>query len=133
MNCSNNTVGNFCEECEDGFFGDASSGGSCQACMCNHPLGSNSIVCDKVELPHVSKAVLMPIMCAYRCLVIVRAMLDLSAESVTPAETASMIRLTAVGVRLNCQRTLYILKNGFSLQLLWSRNRSEGPMQLDNR
>ncbi|XP_065835241.1 laminin subunit alpha-1-like [Oscarella lobularis] len=49
MNCSNNTVGNFCEECEDGFFGDASSGGSCQACMCNHPLGSNSIVCDKVS------------------------------------------------------------------------------------
>ncbi|XP_065835236.1 laminin subunit beta-2-like isoform X2 [Oscarella lobularis] len=49
MNCSNNTVGNFCEECEDGFFGDASSGGSCQACMCYHPVGSNGIVCDKVS------------------------------------------------------------------------------------
>ena len=75
----------------------------------------------------------MPIMCACRCLVIVRAMLDLLAESVTTAETASMIRLMAVWVRLNSQRTLYILKNGFSLQLLWSRNRSEGLMQLNNR
>ena len=65
MNCSNNTVGNFCEECEDGFFRDALSGGSCQACMCNHPLGSNSIVCDKVKLPHMSKAVLIHRLCVH--------------------------------------------------------------------
>ena len=127
MNCSNNTVGNFCEECEDGFFGDATSGGSCQACMCNHSLGSNSIVCDKVELPHVSKAVLMPIMCACRCLVIVRAMLDLLAESVTPAETASMIRLTAVWVRLNSQRTLYILKNCLACNCSGAGTDPKGP------
>ena len=74
MNCSNNTVGNFCEECEDGFFGDASSGGSCQACMCYHPVGSNGIVCDKVELPHVSKALLM---CSCRCLVIADVVTDI--------------------------------------------------------
>ena len=53
-----------------------------------------------------------------RCLVTVRAILDLLAESVTLAETASMIRLAVARVRL--KRTVSvrcILKNGFSLQL----------------
>uniref|UniRef100_A0A0N4ZAS5 Attractin n=1 Tax=Parastrongyloides trichosuri TaxID=131310 RepID=A0A0N4ZAS5_PARTI len=33
--CSNQTIGEHCERCAPGFFGDARNGGSCQKCECN--------------------------------------------------------------------------------------------------
>ncbi|CAD5222100.1 unnamed protein product [Bursaphelenchus xylophilus] len=33
--CSNNTKGDHCEFCEDGYYGDPRNGGVCKKCMCN--------------------------------------------------------------------------------------------------
>eukprot|EP00118_Oscarella_pearsei_P018573 m.191017 g.191017 ORF g.191017 m.191017 type:complete len:2470 (+) comp39439_c2_seq19:33-7442(+) len=46
LKCVNNTSGFSCEECADGFFGDALTD-SCQQCGCD-PVGSETSVCHKV-------------------------------------------------------------------------------------
>eukprot|EP00118_Oscarella_pearsei_P020227 m.218647 g.218647 ORF g.218647 m.218647 type:complete len:1794 (+) comp39902_c1_seq2:821-6202(+) len=47
-NCGDNTIGDFCEECSDEFFGNATFGGSCEPCACDGE-GSNSSICDKTS------------------------------------------------------------------------------------
>lgn len=42
LNCTDNTIGDHCEECADGFFGNALNGGNCSLCQC----GGKAESCD---------------------------------------------------------------------------------------
>ena len=49
VDCADNTEGDFCENCQATFFGDATNGGVCQPCDCD-PDGSSSLACNRVKL-----------------------------------------------------------------------------------